>query len=136
MLRKEKIIVMDEDRARNQDIRSLNIFILNLMTEKEKTELQLLCLLGNSPIQVNISFLRMASHKSKIVDKSHLDTFYETFADIKDRRFDGMIITGAPIEHLRFEDVNYWEELTEIMEWTKTHVTSVLHSCWGAQAAL
>ena len=136
VLRKEKIFVMDEDRASTQDIRPLNIVILNLMPEKEKTELQLLRLLGNTPIQVNISFLRMATHKSKNVDKSHLDTFYETFADIQDRRFDGMIITGAPIEHLRFEDVNYWEELTEIMEWTKTHVTSVLHICWGAQAAL
>src|SRR5690625_207064 len=136
MLRKEKIFVMDEDRARNQDIRPLNIVILNLMPEKEKTELQLLRLLGNTPIQVNISFLRMATHKSKNVDKSHLDTFYETFADIQDRRFDGMIITGAPIEHLPFEEVNYWEELTEIMVWTKTHVSSILHICWRAQAAL
>src|SRR5699024_5447029 len=136
MLRKEKIFVMDEDRARNQDIRPLNIVILNLMPEKEKTELQLLRLLGNTPIQVNISFLRMATHKSKKVDKSHMDTCYETVADRKARCFDGMIITASPIEHLRFEDVTSWEELTEIMEWTKTHVTSVLHICWGAQAAL
>ncbi|MBP2258404.1 homoserine O-acetyltransferase MetA [Virgibacillus alimentarius] len=136
VLKEEKIFVMDEDRARTQDIRPLNIIILNLMPEKEKTELQLLRLLGNTPLQVNISFLRMTTHRSKNVDKSHLDTFYEKFADIKDRRFDGMIITGAPIEHLAFEEVNYWEELAEIMEWTKENVTSVLHICWGAQAAL
>lgn len=135
-LRKEKIFVMDEDRARTQDIRPLNIIILNLMPEKEKTELQLLRLLGNTPLQVNISFLRMATHQSKNTDKSHLDTFYETFSDVHDRRFDGMIVTGAPIEHLAFEEVNYWGELTEIMEWSKQHVTSVLHICWGAQAAL
>jgi homoserine O-succinyltransferase len=135
-LKKEKIFVMDEDRARTQDIRPLNIIILNLMPEKEKTELQLLRLLGNTPLQVNISFLRMATHQSKNVDKSHLDTFYETFADIRERRFDGMIITGAPIEHLPFEEVNYWEELKEIMDWSKEHVTSILNICWGAQAAL
>jgi len=127
---------MDEDRARTQDIRPLNIAILNLMPEKEKTELQLLRLLGNTPLQVNITFLHTATHVSKNVSKSHLDTFYTTFEEIKDRRFDGMIITGAPIEHFPFEDVNYWEELVEIMDWSKTHVTSVLHICWGAQAAL
>lgn len=136
VLKEEKIFVMDESRARTQDIRPLNIIILNLMPEKEKTELQLLRLLGNTPLQVNISFLRMATHQSKNVDKSHLDTFYETFEEVKDRRFDGMIITGAPIEHLAFEDVNYWEELTEVMDWAKSNVTSVLHICWGAQAAL
>lgn len=135
-LKQEKIFVMDEDRAKTQDIRPLNILILNLMPEKEKTELQLLRLLGNTPLQVNITFLRMATHESKTVSKSHLDTFYTTFKNVKNRRFDGMIITGAPIEHLKFEDVNYWEELTGIMEWTKQHVTSVLHICWGAQAAL
>ncbi|GGB38729.1 homoserine O-succinyltransferase [Virgibacillus dakarensis] len=135
-LKGEKIFVMDEDRARTQDIRPLNIIILNLMPEKERTELQLLRLLGNTPLQVNISFLRMTTHESKNVSKSHLDTFYLTFADIKNRRFDGMIITGAPIEHLEFEDVNYWNELTNIMEWSKTNVTSCLHICWGAQAAL
>src|SRR5690625_4882370 len=127
---------MDEERARTQDIRPLNIAILNLMPEKEKTELQLLRLLGNTPLQVNITFLHTATHLSKNVSKSHLDTFYTTFDKIKDRRFDGMIITGAPVEHLDFEEVNYWEELTEIMEWTKKNVTSVLHICWGAQAAL
>ncbi|WP_449354877.1 homoserine O-acetyltransferase MetA [Virgibacillus natechei] len=135
-LKQEKIFVMDEDRARNQDIRPLNIIILNLMPEKERTELQLLRLLGNTPLQVNITFLRMRTHESKNASKSHLDTFYTTFDQIKDRRYDGMIVTGAPIEHLPFEDVNYWEELTEIMEWTKVNVTSVLNICWGAQAAL
>jgi len=136
LLKKEKIFVMDEDRAKMQDIRPLNIAILNLMPEKEKTELQLLRLLGNTPLQVNVTFLNTATHKSKNISKSHLDRFYETFDDVKDRRFDGMIITGAPIEHYEFEDVNYWEELTEIMNWTKNNVTSVLHICWGAQAAL
>ena len=127
---------MDKNRARTQDIRPLNIVIINLMPEKEKTELQLLRLLGNTSLQVNINLLRMASHQSKNVSKSHLGTFYTTFENVKNRRFDGMIITGAPIEHLAFEDVNYWEELTEIMEWSKQNVTSVLHICWGAQAAL
>lgn len=136
MLKKEKIFVMDEDRAKMQDIRPLNILILNLMPEKEKTELQLLRLLGNTPLQVNITFLHTATHVSKNVSKSHLETFYTTFDEIKDRRFDGMIITGAPIEHLDFEQVNYWKELEEVMEWTKENVTSVLHICWGAQAAL
>ena len=135
-LKQEKIFVMDEDRARTQDIRPLNILILNLMPEKERTELQLLRLLGNTPLQVNITFLRMATHESKNVSKSHLDSFYTTFVDVKNRRFDGMIVTGAPIEHLPFEEVNYWRELTEIMEWTKQNVTSVLNICWGAQAAL
>lgn len=134
LLREERIFVMDVERAMSQDIRPLNIAILNLMPEKEKTELQLLRLLGNTPIQVNVTFLHTATHKSKNVSKSHLDTFYHTFDDIKHRRFDGMIITGAPIEHLAFEDVNYWEELKEIMEWSKTHVTSNLYICWGAQA--
>lgn len=136
LLKEERIFVMDEARAMSQDIRPLNIVILNLMPEKEKTELQLLRLLGNTPLQVNVSFLHTATHKSKNVSKSHLDTFYHTFDEIKDRRFDGMIITGAPIEHLPFEDVNYWEELVMIMDWTKTHVTSVMHICWGAQAGL
>src|SRR5690625_7475789 len=112
---------MDEERAKMQDIPPLNIVILNLMPEKERTELQLLRLLGNTPLQVNITFLHTATHRSKNVSKSHLDTFYSTFTDIKDSRFDGMIITGAPVEHMDFEDVNYWEELTEIMDWTKTH---------------
>lgn len=135
-LKKEKIFIMDEERAKNQDIRPQNIVILNLMPEKEKTELQLLRLLGNTPLQVNVTFLHTATHVSKNVSKSHLDTFYSTFSEIKHRRFDGMIITGAPIEHMQFEDVNYWEELVEIMDWTKTNVTSVFNICWGAQAAL
>lgn len=136
LLKKENIFVMDEDRARTQDIRPLEIAILNLMPEKEKTELQLLRLLGNTPLQVNITFLHTETYESKNVSKSHLDTFYSTFSEVKDKRFDGMIITGAPVELMAFEDVQYWEELTEIMEWTKEHVTSVFYICWGAQAAL
>ncbi|WP_172370880.1 homoserine O-acetyltransferase MetA [Sporosarcina jiandibaonis] len=136
LLKEEKIFVMDEDRARTQDIRPLSIAILNLMPEKERTELQLLRLLGNTPLQVNVTFLYTATHNSKNISKSHLDNFYETFEDVKTRRFDGLIITGAPIEHLQFEDVNYWNELTDIMDWSKDNVTSVLHICWGAQAAL
>lgn len=135
-LKEEKIFTMAEERAKTQDIRPLNIVILNLMPEKEKTELQLLRLLGNTPLQVNVTFLNMATHVSKNVSASHLNTFYSTFEDIKDLRFDGMIVTGAPIEHLKFEDVNYWEELVEIMEWSKKSVTSVFNICWGAQAAL
>ena len=106
------------------------------MPEKEKTELQLLRLLGNTPLQVNITFLHTATYESKNVSKSHLNTFYTTFEEIENKRFDGMIITGAPIEKLPFEDVDYWEELTQIMEWTKTNVTSVLHICWGARRLL
>ncbi|MEL4028951.1 homoserine O-succinyltransferase [Caldifermentibacillus hisashii] len=136
LLRIEKIFVMDEDRARTQDIRPLNILILNLMPEKEKTELQLLRLLGNTPLQVNITFLRTSTYQSKNVSNYHLDNFYTTFADVKNRRYDGMIITGAPVEKMAFEKVDYWGELAEIMEWTKTNVTSTLHICWGAQAAL
>src|SRR5699024_10064385 len=135
-LREEKIFVMDDERASTQDIRPLNIAILNLIPEKEKKELQLLRLLVNTPLQVNVTILHMASHESKNVSKSHLDSFYTTFEDVKDRKYDGLIITGAPIEHLQFENVNYWEELVEIMDWSKEHVTSTLHICWGAQAAL
>lgn len=136
ILEEENIFVMDEDRAETQDIRPLNILILNLMPEKEKTEAQLLRLLGNTPLQVNISFLKMATHESKNTSQMHLDQFYTTFNKIKHRKFDGMIITGAPIELLPFEKVDYWGELTEIMDWTKGNVTSTLHICWGAQAAL
>jgi homoserine O-succinyltransferase/O-acetyltransferase len=136
ILRNEKVFVMDEERARTQDIRPLNIVILNLMPQKEKTELQLLRLLGNTPIQVNITLLRTATHEPKNTSKYHLEHFYTTFSKIKHRRFDGMIITGAPVEKLEFEEVDYWEELKEMMEWTKTHVTSTMHICWGAQAAL
>ncbi len=136
LLKEENIFVMDEGRAKQQDIRPLNIAILNLMPEKERTELQLLRLLGNTPLQVHVTFLHTASYASKNVSKSHLDTFYNTIDDVRDQKFDGMIITGAPVEHLSFEEVDYWEELADIMEWTKTNVTSVLHICWGAQAAL
>ncbi|KYC84237.1 homoserine O-acetyltransferase MetA [Heyndrickxia sporothermodurans] len=136
ILEKENIFVMDDERANSQDIRPLNILILNLMPEKERTEAELLRLLGNSPLQINIMFLHTATHKSKNVSKSHLEQFYTTFTNVKNRRFDGMIITGAPVEHFEFEEVDYWQELMEIMEWSKTNVTSTLHICWGAQAAL
>jgi homoserine O-succinyltransferase/O-acetyltransferase len=136
VLEEENIFIMDDDRANTQDIRPLNIIILNLMPEKEKTEAQVLRLLGNTPLQVNISFLQMATHTSKNTSQLHLDQFYTTFSSIKHRKYDGMIVTGAPVEMLPFEEVDYWEELTEIMDWTKTNVTSTLHICWGAQAAL
>lgn len=136
ILEKENVFLMDTDRATTQDIRPLNIVILNLMPEKEKTETQLLRLLGNTPLQVNITFLHTATYQSKNVSRSHLAHFYSSFEHIKDRYYDGMIITGAPVEQLSFEDVRYWPELKKIMAWTETHVTSVLHICWGAQAAL
>ena len=136
ILENENIFVMDEDRAKSQDIRPLNILIVNLMPEKEKAEAQLLRLLGNTPLQVNITFLRMQTHESKNTSKYHLDQFYSTFEEVKHRKFDGMIITGAPVEKLNFTDVNYWKELSEIMTWSNDHVTSTLHICWGAQAAL
>ncbi|MCP3762229.1 homoserine O-succinyltransferase [Domibacillus sp. A3M-37] len=136
VLERENIFVMDADRARMQDIRPLNILILNLMPEKEKTEAHLLRLLGNTPLQVNVSFLYTATYESKNVSKSHLEQFYITLEDAKSRRYDGLIITGAPIELMEFEDVNYWPELQDVMDWAKTNVTSTLHICWGAQAAL
>ena len=136
VLEQENIFVMDEHRAYTQDIRPLNIIILNIMPEKEKTEAQLLRLLGNSPLQVNITLVHPDSHQSKTTKKRHLEQFYTTFEKVKHKRFDGMIITGAPIEHLPFEEVTYWNELKEIMEWTKSNVTSTLHICWGAQAGL
>ncbi|MBY6051510.1 homoserine O-succinyltransferase [Cytobacillus firmus] len=136
ILEEENIFIMDEDRAKQQDIRPLNILILNLMPEKEKTEAHLLRLLGNTPLQVNISFLKTATHQSKNTSPLHLEQFYTTFEQVQKRKFDGMIITGAPVELLDFQEVDYWEELTVIMEWTKTNVTSTLHICWGAQAAL
>lgn len=136
VLEKENIFVMGQERAETQDIRPLNIVILNLMPEKEKTETHLLRLLGNTPLQVNVTLLYTSSYEAKHVSPTHLDQFYATFDTIKHRRFDGMIITGAPVETLPFENVKYWPELTEIMAWTTTHVTSVLHICWGAQAAL
>lgn len=136
ILEAENIFIMDEDRANRQDIRPLNILILNLMPEKQRTEAQLLRLLGNTPLQVNVTFLKTATHESKTTSALHLEQFYQTFSEIKHKKFDGMIITGAPVELLPFEEVNYWEELTEIMDWTVQNVTSTLHICWGAQAAL
>ncbi|HSU79820.1 MAG TPA: homoserine O-succinyltransferase [Candidatus Angelobacter sp.] len=136
VLEKEHIFVMGQERAETQDIRPLNIVILNLMPEKEKTETHLLRLLGNTPLQVNVTLLYTSTYEAKNVSPQHLNQFYSTFETIKHRRFDGMIITGAPVETIPFEDVKYWPELTEIMAWTTTHVTSVLHICWGAQAAL
>ena len=136
ILEQENIFVMDEQRATSQNIRPLNILILNLMPEKEKTEVQLLRFLGNTPLQVNISFLRLSTHNSKNTSKLHLDQFYKPFSEVKHKRYDGLIITGAPVEKLPFEEVNYWEELKDIMDWSKDNVTSTLHICWGAQAAL
>jgi len=136
ILEKENIFVMTDERAIAQDIRPLNILILNLMPTKIETETQLLRLLSNTPLQVEIQLLQMATHISKNTSAAHLLDFYKTFDDIKDQSFDGMIITGAPVEKLEFEDVDYWEELCKIMEWSKKHVYSVLHICWGAQAGL
>lgn len=136
VLEKENIFMMDEDRAVRQDIRPLEILILNIMPVKEDTETQLLRALSNTPLQVDCTFLMMSSHISKNTSYSHLNKFYVVFDDICKRKFDGMIITGAPVEHLDFEEVNYWEELERIMEWSKSHVTSTMHICWGAQAGL
>ncbi|MER2126135.1 homoserine O-succinyltransferase [Solibacillus sp.] len=136
LLKKEKIFVMEEDRAKTQQIRPLNILVFNLMPEKEKTELQLLRLLGNTPLQVDVTFLNTASYESKNVSKSHLDTFYQTFDEVQHRRYDGLIITGAPVEKMEFEDVGYWQEITKIMDWADKNVTSIMYICWGAQAAL
>ena len=135
-LENENVFVMSEQRAQSQDIRPLKILILNLMPTKIETETQLLRLLGNSPLQVEIELLQTATHKSKNVSQEHMLMFYKTFDDIKDCRFDGMIITGAPVELMEFEEVDYWEELCTIMEWSKTHVYSTFHICWGAQAGL
>lgn len=136
ILEEENIFVMDADRAMSQDIRPLEVVILNLMPLKEDTELQLLRSLANTPLQVNISFIRTGSYESKNVAQKHLERFYTTFEDIQHRRFDGMIITGAPVEKMEFEEVEYWEELTSIMDWSGKNVTSTLHICWGAQAGL
>lgn len=136
ILEQENIFVMDEHRAMHQDIRPIKIGLLNLMPLKEDTELQILRSLSNTPLQVDVVFVNVSSHKSKNTSTSHLNKFYVSFEEIKDQRFDGFIITGAPIEQMPFEEVDYWEELKEIMEWTKTHVTSTMHLCWGAQAGL
>ncbi|MFJ8451359.1 homoserine O-succinyltransferase [Aerococcus viridans] len=135
-LTQENIFVMDERRATMQDFRTLEVVIVNLMPTKEATEEQLLRLLSNSPLQVNVTFIHMQSHQAAHISENHLKEFYRTFDQIKDRYFDGMIITGAPVEHLDFEKVNYWDELVSIMEWSNNHVFSTLHICWGAQAAL
>jgi len=135
-LESENIFVMTEHRASSQDIRPLKIVILNLMPTKVVTETQLLRVLGNSPIQVDIELLQTSTHVSKNTSQEHLLKFYKTFDQIKDQYFDGMIITGAPVEQMEFEDVDYWPELCEIMEWTNTHVYSTMHVCWGAQAGL
>ena len=136
ILEQENIFVMDECRATRQDIRPIRIGLLNLMPLKEDTELQILRSLSNTPLQVDVTFVRVSSHVSKNTSASHIHKFYEPFEQVKHKKFDGFIITGAPVELLAFEDVDYWEELKEIMTWTTTHVTSTLHLCWGAQAGL
>jgi len=136
ILENENVFIMDETRAQSQDIRPLEILILNLMPIKEDTETQLLRALSNTPLQVECTFMTMSTHASTHTSVTHLNKFYATFDKIRRRRFDGMIITGAPVENMEFEEVDYWQELTEIMEWTKTHITSTLHLCWGAQAGL
>lgn len=136
VLNKENIFVITQTRAMTQDIRPLKIIILNLMPTKIVTETQLTRLLGNTPLQVELELLHTRSHISKNTPAEHLYTFYKTFDEIKHQKFDGMVITGAPVEHMPFEEVEYWEELTQIMEWSKTHVTSTFHICWAAQAGL
>ncbi len=132
----ENIFVMSEKRACSQDIRPLKIAILNLMPTKIITETQILRLLGNSPLQVEITLLKTKSYVSKNTSSAHLENFYKTFDEVKTEKFDGLVITGAPVEKMDFNDVDYWDELTEIMEWSKTHVWSTFHICWGAQAGL
>ncbi len=132
----ENIFVMSKSRANMQDIRPLKLVILNLMPTKLETETQLLRLLSNSPLQVDIDFLQVKSHKAKNVSRIHMAKFYNTFDDIKDNKYDGMIITGAPVEQMEFEEVDYWDELCMIMEWSKKNVYSTMHICWGAQAGL
>lgn len=136
ILEDENIFMMDENRAMTQDIRPLNIAILNLMPLKQDTEVQLLRSLSNTPLQLDITFLTTGSYVGKNTATSHLEKFYLTFDDIKDAKFDGLIITGAPVEQMEFEEVDYWEELTKIMAWSKKNVTSTFHICWGAQAGL
>lgn len=132
----ENIFVMDTDRASHQDIRPLNVGILNLMPIKQDTELQLLRALSNTPLQVDVTLVSVKSHVSLNTSSSHLNQFYVNFDEIKNRTFDGFIITGAPVEQMAFEEVDYWDELCEIMDWTQDHVTSTVHICWGAQAGL
>ena len=136
VLQQENIFVMTQQRATTQDIRPLEIVLLNLMPTKIATETQLTRLLGNTPLQVHLELMHTTSHKSKNVSQEHLLTFYKSFDELKDRKFDGMVITGAPVEQMEFEEVDYWDELCRIMEWSKTHVHSTFHICWGAQAGL
>ena len=136
VLEKENIFLMDESRAVTQDIRPLRILILNLMPLKEETETQLLRALSNTPLQLELTLMRISSHQSTHTSSSHLNTFYTTFGQVALQYFDGFIITGAPVEKMPFEDVDYWSELCAIMDWSTTHATSTLHICWGAQAAL
>ena len=135
-LRSENIFVITHERAVSQDIRPLRILMLNLMPTKVATETQLARLLGNTPLQVEMELLMVSSHVSRNISQEHMLTFYKTFDQVKDQTFDGMVITGAPVERLPFEEVEYWQELCEIFEWSKTHVTSTFHICWGAQAGL
>ena len=136
VLQEENIFVMSENRATTQDIRPLEIVVLNLMPTKIVTETQLSRLLGNTPLQVRLELMHTKTHIAKNTAQEHLLNFYKTFDELKDRKFDGMVITGAPVENLPFEEVDYWQELCEIMEWSKTHVHSTFHICWGAQAGL
>ena len=136
VMQQENIFVMKHQRATTQQIRPLEIVVLNLMPTKIVTETQFTRLLGNTPLQVNLELMHTSTHRSKNVPEEHLLTFYKNFDELKDRKFDGMVITGAPVEHMNFEDVDYWPELCRIMEWSKTHVHSTLHLCWGAQAGL
>lgn len=135
-LESENIFVMTEYRAMHQDIRPLDLLILNLMPTKIVTETQLLRKFSNTPLQIHVSLLQMASHSAQNVDRGHLESFYTTFPEIKDKYYDGLVITGAPVENMEFDEVDYWPELCEIMEWSKSHVHATLHICWGAQAAL
>ncbi len=136
VLQKENIFVMTETRAMTQDIRPLKILMLNLMPKKVETETQIARLIGNTPLQVELELLQTATHKSRHTSAEHMLAFYKTFDEICENRYDGMIITGAPVETMEFEEVEYWEELCRIMEWSKSHVTSTFHICWGAQAGL
>ena len=135
-LQEENIFVMTENRAMTQDIRPLHILMLNLMPLKIATETQIARVIGNTPLQVELELLQTATHQSTHTSEEHMLAFYKTFDEIKDNRYDGMIITGAPVEHMPFEEVEYWDELCTIMEWSKTHVHSTFHICWGAQAGL
>ncbi|MCT3097638.1 homoserine O-succinyltransferase [Lactococcus lactis] len=135
-LRADNIFVMNDERAKNQNIRPLNLLVVNLMPRKLITERQILRLLSNTPLQINVEFLYMTSHDFKNTKQGHLDSFYKSFSEIKSQYYDGLIVTGAPVEQLNFEEVDYWSELLKIIDWSKSHVYSSLHICWGAQAAL